>query len=91
MLRSAYRRQVLSAANPPIGVLAPGRFPPEKGLERRRRRLSTIAAKGELIEIDLQVRPTDPVMRAHEPLLKISDRAVGQEDEPKAPKAPKAP
>jgi hypothetical protein len=78
MLRSAHRRQVLSAANSSIWCRRPATPQPEQRLERRGRSVATIVPKGELIEIDLQLRPIHTMMSAHEPLLEIPDRAVGE-------------
>jgi hypothetical protein len=36
-----------------------------------------VVTKNELVEIDLQVTTTDPVIRPDQPLLQIADRAVG--------------
>src|SRR5215203_5229499 len=78
MLRSAHRRQVLSAANTSIWCRRPATPEPEQRLERCGRSVATIVPECELIEIDLQLRPTHTMMSAHEPLLKIPDRAVGE-------------
>jgi hypothetical protein len=53
----------------------------EQGLERRHRRSPAIMAEHKLVEVHLQLRAADAVVRADQPLLQIADRAVGQRDD----------
>ena len=49
----------------------------EEGLERRHRGSPTIMAEHKLVEVHLQLRAADAVVRADQPLLQVADRAVG--------------
>jgi len=50
----------------------------EQGLERRHRRSPSIMAEHKLVEVHLQLRAADAVVRADQPLLQVADRAVGE-------------
>jgi hypothetical protein len=52
----------------------------EQGLERRHRRSPPIMTEHKLIEVHLQLRTADTVVRADQPLLQVADRAVGERD-----------
>lgn len=78
MLRSAVDRHVLGAPNPSVGCgSAPGAEPKQR-LKGRRRFPSAVVPERELVQVDLELRTTDTVMRPDEPLLKMADRAVSQ-------------
>jgi hypothetical protein len=53
----------------------------EQGLERRHRRSPSIMAEHKLVEVHLQLRAADAVVRADQPLLQVADRPVGQRDD----------
>ena len=53
----------------------------EQGLERRHRRSPSIMAEHKLVEVHLQLRAADAVVRADQPLLEVANRAVGQRDD----------
>ena len=78
MLRSAVERQVLGAPNPSVGCRSAPGAEPQQRLKSRRRFSPAVVPKRELVQVDLELRPTDAVMSPDEPLLKIADRAVSQ-------------
>ncbi len=52
----------------------------EKGLESCHRLPSAVVPKNKLVQVGLELGATDPVMSAHEPLLQVTDGAIGQWD-----------
>jgi len=50
----------------------------EQGLERGHRRLPTIVAKNELIQINLELITAHTVVSSEQPLLEVANRAVCQ-------------
>jgi hypothetical protein len=77
-LRSLWSGNVPSPANLLIrrgGATCPEA---EQGLKGGHRLAPPIVAKHELVQVDLQLRLTDPVVRADQPLLQVADGAVGQ-------------
>jgi hypothetical protein len=52
----------------------------EEGLERSHRLASAVVPKDELVQVDLELGATDPVVSANEPLLQVTDGAIGQRD-----------
>ena len=79
MLRSpAGSRHVLSAPNPSIRCWRTTRSESEQRLKGRRRCSPTIVPEHELVQINLELRSTDAMMGADEPLLKIANNAVRQ-------------
>ena len=50
----------------------------EEGLERRHRLVSAVVPKDELVQVDLELGATDPVVSAYEPLLQVTDGAIGR-------------
>ena len=50
----------------------------EQGLKSRGRFPPTVMSKGELVQVDVELRTTDAVMGPDEPLLQIADRAVSE-------------
>ena len=73
MLRSATvgRRQISSATNPLIRCRRPAGPEAEQRLKGGRRRLPTVMAERELVEIHLELRSADTMMGADQPLLKL--------------------
>jgi len=53
----------------------------EERLKRGHRLTSAVVAEGELVEVGLQLRAADTVMRGNEPILKIADDAIGERDD----------
>ena len=72
MLRSVrVSRDILSASNSPVrrrSVFGPEA---EQRLKRGHRLAPTIVPKDELVQVDLQLRLTDPMVRADQPLLEV--------------------
>ncbi len=48
----------------------------EQGLKGGHRRLASVMAKDEFVEIDLQVMPADAVIGADEPLLQVTEEGL---------------
>src|SRR5687767_14149394 len=82
MLRSATvgRRQISSATNLLIRCRRPVGPEAEQRLKGGRRRLPPVVPERELVEIHLQLRSTDTMMGADQPLLKVADRPARQRD-----------
>ena len=77
MLRSVgVSRDIPSASNSPVRrrrVFGPEA---EQRLKRGHRLAPTIVPKDELVQVDLQLRLTDPMVRADQPLLEVADGMV---------------
>ena len=78
MLRSAGGQPVLGTANPAVRRRCASGPEAEQRLKGGHRLPPTVVPKDELIEVDLQLRLADPVVRANQPLLQIADRAIRQ-------------
>jgi hypothetical protein len=68
MLRSGCGRQVLGTANPPVRRRRASGPEAEQRLKGGHRLPSAIVPKHELVQVDLQLRLTDPVVRANQPV-----------------------
>ena len=75
------RHQISCATNPLIRCGCPTGPEAEERLKGCRRRLPTIVPERELVEIHLELRSTDTMMRADQPLLKIADCPVRQRND----------
>ena len=71
-------RQIPCAAYPPVGRRRPASAEAEQGLEGSRWLLPAVVPKHELVQVHLQLRPAHAMMGAHQPLLQVPDRSVGQ-------------
>jgi len=71
-------RQIASTADETAGGRPAPRPKSKQSLKGGHRRLPSVMAKDEFVEIDLQVMPADAVIRADEPLLQVPDRTVRQ-------------
>ncbi len=81
MLRSGLLEQlehIAPAADAAVGRRRTGGAQAEQGLEGRHGLLAAIVPKNELVQVRLPLRAAHAVIRADQPLLKISDRAVRQ-------------
>jgi hypothetical protein len=77
MLRSVrVSRDIPSASNPSVRCGRPSGPEAEQRLKRGHRLPSPIVPKDELVQVDLELRLTDPVVRADQPLLEVADSAV---------------
>jgi hypothetical protein len=77
MLRSSrVSRCVPSASNLSVRRGSPSRPEAEQRLKGGHRLPPTIVPKDELVQVDLKLRLTDPVVRADQPLLQVADGAV---------------
>src|SRR5688572_32144372 len=80
MLRSVGRRQVLSAPNLTIRCRRAAGPEAKQRLKGRGRCPPTVVPERKLVQVNLELRSTDPMVRADKPLLKIADRAIRQRD-----------
>ena len=78
MLRSARGQHVLGAANPLVGRRCASSPEAEQRLKGGHRLPPTIVSKHELVQVDLQLRRADAVVRANQPLLQVADGAIRQ-------------
>jgi hypothetical protein len=69
-------REVLASLYAFIGRRGAARAESEQGLECGHRVPTPIIAKDKFIEVNLEMVPTHPMMRANKPLLQITNRAV---------------
>src|SRR5712692_11018551 len=83
MLRSssADDSDILTAPQAASGRRGAPRAEAEERLERRHRRSPPIMAEHKFVEVDLQLRAADTMVRADQPLLQVADGAVGQRDD----------
>ena len=65
------RQHVLGTANPPVGRRCASGPEAEQRLKGGHRLPPTIVPKYELVQVDLQLRLADPVVRANQPLLQL--------------------
>ena len=72
MLRSICR-DIPGASNPLVGRWSAAGPEAEHRLKGGHRLSSTIVPKHELVQVDLQLRLTDPVVRANQPLLQVAE------------------
>jgi hypothetical protein len=68
----------LSASNLAGRRRSAARSEAEQRLKGSHRLASTIVPKDELVEVDLKLRLTDPMVRADQPLLQVAEGAVGE-------------
>jgi hypothetical protein len=78
MLRLTVLQHIAPAADSAVGCRRARRAQAEQCLESGHRLLPPIVPKDELVQVHLQLRATDTVIRADQPVLKIPDRAVGE-------------
>ena len=78
MLRSAGGQHVLGTANPFVRRRCASGPEAEQRLKGGHRLSPTMVPKYELVQVDLQLRLADPVVRANQPLLQGADGAVRQ-------------
>ena len=76
MLRSARGQHVLGTANPSVRGQCASGPEAEQRLKGGHRLSPTIVPKDELVQVDLQLRFADPVVRANQPLLQVADGAI---------------
>jgi len=77
MLRSVRLvRDIPSASNPSVRCGCPSGPEAEQRLKRGHRLPTPIVPKDELIQVDLKLCLTDPVVRANQPLLEVANSAV---------------
>ena len=69
-------RDVPGSSNAAIGRRRPSRTEAEQCLKGGHRLPPTIVPKHKLIQVDLQLRLTDPMVGPNQPLLQVADRAV---------------
>ncbi len=69
-------RDVPGSSNAAIGRRRPSRTEAEQCLKGGHRLPPTIVPKHELIQVDLQLRLTDPMVGTDQPLLQVPNRAV---------------
>ena len=72
-------RQIARAADDAPRGRSPRAAESEQRLKRRHGRFPAVVPKGEFVEIDLQMRAADAVVRADEPLLQVADRPGGSQ------------
>jgi len=77
MLRSECGREVLGTANPPVRRRRASGPEAEPRLKGGHRLPSAIVTKHELVQVDLELRRTNPVVRADQPLLQMARSASG--------------
>jgi len=77
MLRSGcVSRDIASASNLSVRCGRPSAPETEQRLKRGHRLPPPIVPKDELVQVDLKLRLTDPMVRADQPLLKVADGTV---------------